>query len=236
VKDSLGAVSKPAVVKVTFNNVAPVANAGLNQSAILGETVTLNGSGSTDANGDKLNYQWSVVSAPRRDHTVISHSTAEIASFVPDLPGTYVVQLIVNDGFVDSAPATVEIEAVRPGIELTREIRSLQRIIAELAPKAFRHRKLQGALLGKLNAVLRSLRERDYRQALQQLENDILVKTNGCATAGAPDRNDWIIDCRDQSRVYPMLLNIILEVRGERGVENKTANADWRQKRGSEAR
>ena len=37
-----------------------------------------------------------------------SHSTAEIASFVPDLPGTYVVQLIVNDGFVDSAPATVD--------------------------------------------------------------------------------------------------------------------------------
>ena len=42
-----------------------------------------------------------------------SHSTAEIASFVPDLPGTYVMQLIVNDGFADSAPATVEIEAVR---------------------------------------------------------------------------------------------------------------------------
>jgi Beta-propeller repeat/PKD domain len=217
VKDSLGVVSKPAVLKVSFNNVPPVANAGLNQSAIVGETVTLNGSGSTDANGDKLAYQWSVVSAPFRDHTVISHSTAEIASFVPDLPGTYVVQLIVNDGFVNSAPATVEIEVVRPGIELTREIRSLQRVIAELAPKAFRHRKLQGALLSKLNAVLRSLRERDYRQALQQLENDILVKTNGCATAGAPDRNDWIIDCRDQSRVYPMLLNIILEVKeGER--------------------
>lgn len=34
-----------------------------------------------------------------------SHSTAEIASFVPDLPGTYVMQLIVNDGFADSAPA-----------------------------------------------------------------------------------------------------------------------------------
>jgi hypothetical protein len=217
VKDSLGAVSKPAVVKISFNNVAPVADAGLNQSATLGETVALNGSGSTDANGDKLTYQWSVVLAPRRDHPVISHSTAEIASFVPDLAGTYVVQLIVNDGFVDSAPATVEIEAVRPGIELTREICSLQRLIAELAPKAFRHRKLQRALLGKLNAVLRSLRERDYRQALQQLENDILVKTNGCATAGVPDRNDWIIDCRDQSRVYPMLLNIILEVReGER--------------------
>jgi hypothetical protein len=77
-----------------------------------------------------------------------SHSTAEIASFVPDLPGTYVVQQIVNDGFVDSAPATVEIEAVRPGIELTREIRSLQRVIAKLAPKAFRVANCRGRKRG----------------------------------------------------------------------------------------
>jgi hypothetical protein len=212
VKDSLGAVSKPATVKVSFNNIAPVANAGLTQSAIVGETVTLNGSGSADANGDTLTYRWSVVSAPSRDHSVISNPTAEIASFVPDRPGTYVVQLIVNDGFVDSAPATVEIEAVSPGIELTREIRSLQRVIAELPSKAFKHRKLQNVVLGKLNAVLRSIRERRYRQALQQLENDILVKTDGCATSGAPDKNDWIVDCPDQSRVYPLLLNIIVEL------------------------
>jgi hypothetical protein len=213
VRDSLGAVSKPATLQVSFHNVAPVAKAGLNQSVIIGETVRLNGSGSTDANRDALTFKWSLVSAPKRSHAVISHSTSEISSFVPELPGTYVAQLIVNDGFADSAPATVEIEAVRPGIELTREIRSLQKAIADLPPDAFKHGKLQNALLSKLNAVLHSIREHRYSHALQQLENDILVKTNGCATAGAPDKNDWIVSCPDQSKVYTPLLNIITEIR-----------------------
>jgi hypothetical protein len=213
VKDSLGATSKPATVQVSFHNVAPVANAGLNQSAIIDERVTLNGSGSTDANGDVLTYKWSLVSAPRRSYAVISNSTSEVSSFVPELPGTYVVQLIVNDGFVNSAPATVEIEAVRPGIELTREVRSLQKVIADLPLTAFKHRRLQSSLLSKLNAALHSIREHRYSHALQQLENDILVKTNGCATTGAPDKNDWIINCPDQSKVYTPLLNIIAEIR-----------------------
>jgi hypothetical protein len=213
VKDSLGAVSKPASVQVSFHNVAPVANAGLAQSAIIDETVTLNGSGSTDANGDALTFKWSLVSAPKHSHAMISHSRSEISSFVPELPGTYVAQLIVNDGFVDSVPATVEIEAVRPGIELTREVRSLQKVIADLPPDAFKHRKLQNSLLSTLNAVLHSIREHKYSHALQQLENDILVKTNGCATAGAPDKNDWIVSCPDQSKVYTPLLNIIAEIR-----------------------
>jgi hypothetical protein len=213
VRDSLGAVSKPAAVQVSFHNVAPVANAGLNQSAIIDETVTLNGNGSTDANGDALTYKWSLVSAPKRSHAIISNSTSKISSFVPPLPGTYVVQLIVNDGLADSAPASVEIEAVRPGIELTREVRSLQKVITELPPNAFKYGKLQNSLLSKLNAVIRSIRDRRYSHAFQQLEDDILVKTNGCATDGAPDRNDWIVNCPDQSKVYTPLLNIIAGIR-----------------------
>jgi hypothetical protein len=54
VTDSLGLGSSPAIVTVTSNNVAPVANAGLSQSALVGQTVTLNGSGSNDSDGDPL--------------------------------------------------------------------------------------------------------------------------------------------------------------------------------------
>jgi hypothetical protein len=217
VTDSLGAASKPATVQVSFGNVAPVAHAGPNESVFVGETVTLNGSESNDANHDRLTYRWSVVSAPKRSHARISNPTGEMAAFVPDLPGTFVVQLIVNDGFVDSSPATVEIEAVRPQAELAREIRGLQRVIEDLPPDAFKHVKLQNALLNKLNAVLRSISERRYPHALHQLQNDILEKTNGCATVGAPDRNDWIVNCPGQSMVYTPLLNIIAEVKALRG-------------------
>jgi chitinase len=41
VTDSLGTASTPATVNVSFNDVAPIANAGSSQSAVVGETVTL---------------------------------------------------------------------------------------------------------------------------------------------------------------------------------------------------
>ena len=213
VTDSLGTASSPAIVKVSFNNVAPVANAGLSQSAVVGETVTLDGSGSTDANGDPLSYKWSMTSAPNGSQAVISNPTAQIASFVPDLPGTFVAQLIVNDGFVDSPPATVQIQAISLQTQVTRNIQSLQTIIASLAPGAFKNANMQNAMLNKLNAVIANIGSGSYSDALAQLQNDILGKTDGCATVGAPDKNDWIMNCPDQSKVYTLLLNIIAEVK-----------------------
>lgn len=46
----------------------------------------------------------------------------------------------------------------------------------------------------------------NYADALGQLQNDILGKTDGCANAGKPDKNDWIITCAAQGTVYPYIL------------------------------
>ena len=215
VTDSLGTASDPAIVKVSFNNVAPVASAGLSQSAIVGQIVTLNGSGSIDTNGDPLTYKWSVISAPSGSQAVISDSTAQTPAFVPDIPGTFVVQLIVNDGFVDSLPATVQIEAISMQTKVTRDIHSSQQVIASIAPSTFKNATMQNAVLNKLNAVIASIEAGNYSNALGQLQNDILDKTNGCATSKvpAPDKNDWILSCAAQNSVYQLLLNIIAEVK-----------------------
>jgi PKD domain len=212
VTDSLGASSTPATVKVSFNNVAPVADAGTSASAIVGQTVTLDGRGSTDANGDPLVYKWTVVAAPKKSTAAVNNLGAQMASLTIDQPGTFVLQLIVNDGLVDSLPATVQIEAVNQKTQLTEDIRRLQQVIAKLSPHSFKNFRIRVEFVIKLNAVIAELRHQNYKIALEQLKS-ILNKTNGCATRGAPDKKDWIISCPAQSTVYTPLIHIIAEVK-----------------------
>lgn len=94
-------------------NVAPVANAGANQTVVAGTVVTLNGSG-TDANGDPLTYTWTTNSIPNVDgpsNAVLSDPSAAKPTFTADLAGAYVFSLRVNDGKLDSEPATVTVTA-----------------------------------------------------------------------------------------------------------------------------
>jgi len=95
-------------VSISTSNSAPVADAGADQSSLVGNTVTLNGSGSSDVDGDTLSFSWSLNVAPGSSAT-ISDTTAVNPSFVIDVPGTYIAQLIVNDGSVNSAADTVTI-------------------------------------------------------------------------------------------------------------------------------
>ncbi|MBW2582180.1 MAG: tandem-95 repeat protein, partial [Deltaproteobacteria bacterium] len=102
-----------ALVSLTINpvNDTPVADAGSNQTVFKGDSISLNGSGSGDVDGDSLSYQWSFSSVPSGSTAELSNSSVVNPSFVPDLVGTYAVQLIVNDGTVDSALDTVVITA-----------------------------------------------------------------------------------------------------------------------------
>lgn len=79
-------------------NTAPVARAGSDRSVALGAAVTLDGSASSDANGDLISYQWSMVSRPAGSAAALSRSTDAAPSFVPDLAGTYRLRLVVSDG------------------------------------------------------------------------------------------------------------------------------------------
>jgi len=105
--------SAPSTVTVTaaVANAAPVANAGAAQSVIAGSAVTLNGSGSSDANGDALTYAWTLSTRPTGSAASLSTATSSAPTFAADAPGTYVATLIVNDGKVNSAPSTVAVTA-----------------------------------------------------------------------------------------------------------------------------
>ncbi len=99
--------SLPDTVSVTTENSPPVANAGPDQSIPLGAVVTLDGSRSSDVDGNPLTFRWSLLARPPGSAAVLSDPNSVRPSFPADLPGTYVAQLIVNDGTVDSAPASV---------------------------------------------------------------------------------------------------------------------------------
>lgn len=107
--------STPSAVTVTAAaaNVAPVANAGTTQtvSRTSGSVVvTLNGTGSTDANGDALTYRWVLTTQPVGSAAaLVTTAPASPAqpTFTASVVGYYVATLIVNDGKLDSAPATV---------------------------------------------------------------------------------------------------------------------------------
>lgn len=111
--------SAPSTVIVTTQNTAPVANAGPNQVVAAGFVATLDGGKSSDADNDPLAYSWSVTSAPAGSAVILSAAASKTPTFLPDLQGEYVFQLIVNDGFTSSVPVTVTVTAVGTKITLS---------------------------------------------------------------------------------------------------------------------
>jgi hypothetical protein len=113
--------SAPATVTITASvaNAAPVADAGTPQSVTTGSVVTLDGSASSDANGDPLAYSWAFTSRPDGSGAALSSATVVNPTFTADLAGSYVLNLVVNDGKVNSAPATVTITASGAAPEVT---------------------------------------------------------------------------------------------------------------------
>lgn len=94
-------------------NSAPVANAGTNQSVTTNTLVLLDGSASSDANGDQLTYQWSITGKPAASTAQIANATLAKPTILIDVAGSYVVSLVVNDGKLNSPIVTVTVTAAK---------------------------------------------------------------------------------------------------------------------------
>jgi len=75
-------------------------------------TVYLDATESYDPAGNALTYQWTLSYSPRDSNAVLSDAFSAHCTFVPDKTGVYQVQLVVNNGFVNSRPAYATITVI----------------------------------------------------------------------------------------------------------------------------
>lgn len=92
-----------------YTTSVPVASIKQVPSGSAGTTITLDGSGSTDAKGNSLAYQWTIEGIPANSRATLSSTSAATPTLTPDMPGNYVVGLIVNNGWHDSEKITITI-------------------------------------------------------------------------------------------------------------------------------
>jgi hypothetical protein len=78
--------------------------------------VTLDGTGSSDSDGDIINYNWQISLQPLNSQVTISSTSSSTPGFTPDLAGQYKIDLVVNDGKENSIPDQVIVDAVANSI------------------------------------------------------------------------------------------------------------------------
>ncbi len=105
----------------------PLANAGPTREAALG-TILLNGAGSLFTGGTTP-FQWTLVQRPAESIVVLNNPDQANANFAADVPGDYVVQLVVNDDNAQTPPSPPA-EAV---IRVSPQLRPIS-FVADIAP------------------------------------------------------------------------------------------------------
>jgi hypothetical protein len=114
------------VVQVGGGNACPVADAGVDIIAETGAPVTLDGSNSTDEDvtgeegGQELAYTWHLSLVPSEsiltDGDIFFQGTSHPV-VIPDIAGTYILQLRVGDGLCTSLPDYVTVQASHGNLE-----------------------------------------------------------------------------------------------------------------------
>jgi len=94
-------------------NAEPTADPGADVEVWVGDSATLSGELSSDADEDHLAYRWELAVRPEGSQTGLIGADTVNPGLKPDVAGRYEATLIVNDGKADSEPATIAI-TVKP--------------------------------------------------------------------------------------------------------------------------
>jgi len=111
VSDGQATDQDEVTITVDNPNGAPIADAGYDQTVSVGDTVQLNGGGSSDPDGDALNFRWRIQTSPSSSSAALDDPTSPLPRFLADRAGAYVIELVVDDGEYSSSPAIVRVQA-----------------------------------------------------------------------------------------------------------------------------
>lgn len=109
------AASSPTTLAITVEGAAngiPVAVANGDPNGEVGVELVLSGGSSSDPDSEVLTYQWTITSQPIASMASLGNAQSEAATLVPDIAGTYVIELIVGDGTDFSMPDSIVIDIV----------------------------------------------------------------------------------------------------------------------------
>ena len=92
-------------------NAAPTAAAGPDMTVSAKIDVQLDGTASSDPDGDAITYAWSFAFVPSGSMAAFDDDTAAQPQFTPDVAGDYTIELVVSDGTETSSTDEIVITA-----------------------------------------------------------------------------------------------------------------------------
>lgn len=110
-----GELTSTKSIDLIASNDAPVAFAGDDRSEAFGAEVVLDGSASSDPNGDDLRYTWSIMAQPQGSVATLDltgSADGRVARILPDVRGPYEFQLLVTDGELMAVDTVVIVAGV----------------------------------------------------------------------------------------------------------------------------
>lgn len=99
-------------------NLTPSANAGADITATTSSTVVLDGSASSDPDGDQLTYSWAVSSQPAGANVSLTDATTPTPEFLTTIAGTYSFTLTVTDPSGASSSDSVTVDLSDPAMKI----------------------------------------------------------------------------------------------------------------------
>jgi len=162
-------------------NSAPVADAGPDQIGVQAGTITLNGSGSFDPEGDPLTYEWTQIAGP--SVSITGRNTA-VATFPAAANSTYSFRLTVKDpGGLQSTARTTVSTARPPEIIIARFTATPDRITR--GSSALLEWNVEGATDISISPEIGTVQRAGTRTVTP---NDTTTYTLTARAAGIPDQ------------------------------------------------